>query len=536
MNSTMPEQTLPLGVSDFAGLRQDGLIYVDKTEMIARMAATRKGKFFLARPRRFGKSLLVSTFESLFKYGLRDFQGLAIEKQWDDKTYDVVRLDFSRAKQFATGEEFRLRLDSLLTQAFGNLGFAYSPDPLHTACDQLSGWLEKRTKSMLVLLIDEYDAPLTACLDKPELFEQVRSSLSDFYSVLKSNDSALRFLFITGITKYSKVSIFSELNNLNDITLDVEYGTLLGYTEEELGRYFGDYVAQAAEALELSPGELLTRMRERYDGYCFDGQASTHVYAPWSTLMFLSKPRNGLENYWIESGGQSSLLTNYVRSHSLKDPGQYGQMQKVDKDLLSISADVRTINDAVLLMQAGYLTIKAVRGDLVYLGYPNGEVAQTMAKFYAALMLKQQALEMISEGVIRSHLENGDVPAFVADVNKAFLAVDYRSYPVTDEYKCRAMVAMCLSGAGLFPQTEAHNALGRSDLEAVLGSTRWVMEFKFARKGDDPEALLTAALRQAAERRYGAQSPETRLMHLGLVFSEDKRQFVAYKARKAGAQ
>ncbi|MBQ9239805.1 MAG: PD-(D/E)XK nuclease domain-containing protein [Duodenibacillus sp.] len=121
-------------------------------------------------------------------------------------------------------------------------------------------------------------------------------------------------------------------------------------------------------------------------------------------------------------------------------------------------------------------------------------------------------------------------------INKAFLSLDYTNYPVADESKCRAMVAMCLSGAGLFPQTEAHNALGRSDLEAVLGSTRWVMEFKFARKGDDPETLLAAALKQAAERRYGAQSPETRLMHLGLVFSEDKRQFVAYKARKAGAQ
>ena len=206
---------LPVGMSGFDSLRQSRNIYVDKTRLIYQLAAKAGGKVFLARPRRFGKSLLVSTFESLFKHGLRDFQGLAIEKQWDDKTYDVVRLDFSRAKQFATGQEFRLRLDSLLTQAFGNLGFAYSPDPLHTACDQLSGWLEKRPKSMLVLLIDEYDAPLTACLDKPELFEQVRSSLSDFYSVLKSNDSALRFLFITGITKYSKVSIFSELNNLD---------------------------------------------------------------------------------------------------------------------------------------------------------------------------------------------------------------------------------------------------------------------------------------------------------------------------------
>ena len=402
MNSTTLEQTLPLGVSDFAGLRQDGLIYVDKTEMIARMAATRKGKFFLARPRRFGKSLLVSTFESLFKYGLKDFQGLAIEKQWDDKTYDVVRLDFSRAKQFATGQEFRLRLDSLLTQAFGNLGFAYSPDPLHTACDQLSGWLEKRPKSMLVLLIDEYDAPLTACLDKPELFEQVRSSLSDFYSVLKSNDAPLRFLFITGITRFSRSSIFSSaLNNINDITLDVEYGTLLGYTEEEVNRYFGDYVNQAAETLGMSADHMLDEMRLNYDGYCFDELASTHVYSPWSTLSFLKNPVVGLKNYWIESGGQLSLLMNFIKGHSLKDPDQYGRAQMIDKARLSMSADVRTIDDVALLTQAGYLTIKGLEDDAFVLGYPNREVAQAMAKLYTGILLQEKSLaEVGAAGIV----------------------------------------------------------------------------------------------------------------------------------------
>ena len=220
MNSTTPEQTLPLGVSDFAGLRRDGLIYVDKTEMIARMAATRKGKFFLARPRRFGKSLLVSTFESLFKYGLRDFQGLAIESLWKDKTYNVVRLDFSEVKNFSTVEEFKEGLLELLVSAFSSVGFRYERDSFLSVIRQLSGWLREQVPvSSVVLLIDEYDAPLTACLDQPELFEEVRKTLASFYAILKSNDGALRFLFITGITKYSKVSIFSELNNLNDIVL-----------------------------------------------------------------------------------------------------------------------------------------------------------------------------------------------------------------------------------------------------------------------------------------------------------------------------
>ena len=426
-----------------------------------------------------------------------------------------MRLDFSEVKNFSTVEEFKEGLLELLVSAFSSVGFRYERDSFLSVIRQLSGWLREQVPvSSVVLLIDEYDAPLTACLDQPELFEKVRKTLASFYAILKSNDGALRFLFITGITKYSKVSIFSEMNNLNDITLDVEYGTLLGYTKEELGRYFGDYIARAAEVLELSPGELLARMRERYDGYCFDGQALSHVYSPWSTLMFLTKPRNGLENYWIESGGQSSLLTSYVRSHSLKDPGQYGQLQKVDKDLLSISADVRAINDAVLLMQAG----------------PNGEVAQTMAKFYAALMLEKQALDMISEGVIRSHLEICDVPAFVADVNQAFLAIDYKEYPVTSEAKCRAMVSMFLNGAGLPTQSETHNALGRSDLEFTIGETHWVLEFKYAAGKANPEALLQKALSQMEGRMYGHQSGASRLMRVGIVFSEDKRQIVASRA------
>ena len=528
MNSTTPEQTLPLGISDFAKLRAGNKVYVDKTDMICRLA---KGdKYFLARPRRFGKSLLVSTFESLFKYGLRDFQGLAIESLWTDTTYNVVRLDFSETKNFTTGAEFQKRIDSVLTLAFGNVGFAYAPDPLHTVCDQLSDWLSKYPRNSLVLLIDEYDAPLTACLDKPDLFEQVRSSLSDFYSRLKKNDSALRFLFITGITKYSKVSIFSEMNNLNDITVDVEYGTLLGYTEEELVRYFGGYIAQAAEVLELPSEELLARMRERYDGYCFDGQALSHVYNPWSTLMFLTKPRNGLENYWIESGGQTSLLMNFIKSHSLKDPDQYGQPQVIEKTRLSMSADVKTIDDVVLLTQAGYLTIKSAEDGAIVLDYPNREVAQSMAKLYTSILLRERGLAEIGAAGVARCLRDNDVDAFVDRLNKAFLAIDYRSYPVTDEYKCRAMASVFLNGAGLPTRSETHNALGRSDLEFTTGQTHWVLEFKYAAGKDDPEELLQKALSQIEDRMYGRQSGASRLMRVGLVFSEEQRQIVAFKA------
>jgi len=534
MNNTTPELDLPLGNSDFALLRQNNKIYVDKTAMVHQLAKGVGNKVFIARPRRFGKSLLVSTFESLFKYGLRDFHGLAIEKLWQGQTYDTIRLDFSKLKDFSDAGDFEGQLGVFLSDALEvSLGEHLQAVNDARLINEFDKWLGKRSTSSVVLLIDEYDAPLTACLNQPTLFESIRKKLGRFYSILKSNDSALRFLFITGITKYSKVSIFSELNNLNDITLKHAYGTLLGYTEEEINRYFGDYVAQAATKLGMTPAEMLAAMRASYDGYCFDEQASTHVYAPWSTLNFLDSPEDGLKNYWIESGGQASLLTNYVRSHSLKDPTQYGNLQSVALNNLSISADISTLDDVVLLMQAGYLTIKAVEYGTTYLDYPNREVAESMAQYYTQVVLKRRNLAQIGAGDIIECLKREDADTFVDRLNKAFLAIDYTGYPVTDEYKCCAMAAMFLAGAGLPAMSQTHNALGRSDLEAVLGSTRWVLEFKFARPGDDPEALLAEALSQAESRQYGAQSSETRLMHMGLVFSEDKRQFVAYGAREA---
>lgn len=285
---------LPLGSSDFAALRSQGQIYVDKTALIYEIASKRQ-KFFLSRPRRFGKSLLISTFESLFKYGLRDFKGLAIEKLWkDENTYNVVRLDFSEAKNFRNLEEFSARLTSVLSRGFSNCGFSYRENPIETVSDQLSDWLKTIPLNSLVLLIDEYDAPLTSCLSNRDLFEDVRTRLSDFYSKIKSNDGAVRFFFMTGITKFNKTSIFSELNNFSDLTLDVDFGTLLGYTHDEVEQYFGAYLDRASELLNKPRKELLSELTNCYDGFCFERSATQHVFSPWSVLKFLSSPRNGL--------------------------------------------------------------------------------------------------------------------------------------------------------------------------------------------------------------------------------------------------
>ena len=213
---------LPLGRSTFSALRAKNEIYVDKTDLIYRLAC-HDSKIFLVRPRRFGKSLLVSTFESLFKYGLRDFKGLMIEEFWKDKTYPVIRLDFSELKEFDSVEQFSTNFNEMLRLKFAAAGFACEKNEPFLIL-KLSDWLSGVGSSSLVILVDEYDAPLTAYLDQPELFAGVRSVMSQFFLTLKANEGCQRFFFMTGITKFSSTSIFSAFNNLQDISLDPFYG------------------------------------------------------------------------------------------------------------------------------------------------------------------------------------------------------------------------------------------------------------------------------------------------------------------------
>ena len=522
---------LPLGSSDFATLRLRDQIYVDKTTLIYEIASKAE-KFFLSRPRRFGKSLLISTFESLFKNGLRDFKGLAIERLWKDTgTYKVVRLDFSEAKNFQNLDEFYLQFKGILLAAFKPHGFHYDLNAVETLCTQLSAWLKTIPLNSLVLLIDEYDAPLTACLSNTDLFEEVRDELSNFYAIIKSNDAAVRFFFMTGITKFSKTSIFSELNMLTILTMDPMFGTLLGYTEEELKHYFKGYLDRACEVLNCSEEDLLLQLRTNYDGFCFDEDASTHVYAPWSTLNFLNRPSRGFQNYWYESAGNPTALQQYLKSHSLREPKDYFKPKFVSIPVLQATAtDSAHIDDLVLLTQAGYLTIKEVGTDSFLVGYPNKEVADSLAWLYRDRLLSSQSVDQLGAMHLRSDLLQGNADSVIRQINKLFLAADYKKYPVTDETTCRNYMQLFLTlGAYVRTYAELHNALGRSDLELETADLHWVFEIKFLRKESDKEGerLLDEAVDQIRERHYGeADLSGKKLIRVAVVFSEKERQFI----------
>lgn len=521
-------KSLPLGTASFERLRLTNQLYVDKTDLIFRLAS-KSEKFFLTRPRRFGKSLLLSTFASLFRNGIQHFSGLAIESAWKDTTYTVVTIDLSSVKNFTCLEDFNYKLASTLAESFGTAGFQVNQESPLRLISQISAWLNAQPISSLVLLIDEYDAPLTACLGNRALFDAVRLHLADFFSVIKTNDACLRFVFMTGITKFNQTGIFSELNNFTDISLFPEFGSLLGYTDSDIKTYFSDYIRSAAEKLHMSESCVYSQLQKNYDGFCFEESASVHVYAPWSVLNFLSWPSPEFKNYWIASGGMITLLSRYLDSHSLKAPEEYGKEQQIPLSYLSASADFDGINDKVLLTQTGYLTIKARNNDTFFVGYPNKEVADSMAKLYEGILLKNKTLTQVGAGNLTCAAQNGNIADFFKTVNRAFDAIDYANYPIREEKHCQAYLQIFLAGAGLDVVAEKHNVLGRSDLEFIVGDLHWVLELKFLKsKGPSDRELLEEALEQLRKRRYGLTGKE-RTLRVAAVFSEASRTFVLWQ-------
>ncbi len=524
---------LPLSISDFSELRRQGKIYVDKTEQIYSLARKTE-KFFLARPRRFGKSLLVSTFDSLFRHGAGGFSGLYIENKWgEERSYNVVRLDFSRVKKFSSVDDFKEKFRAYLKSAccFGDRPFE---ERTSVTATNFEIWLRQFPLGSVVLLIDEYDAPLTACLSDAELFERVRDELTDFYAVVKSNDGFFRFVFMTGITKFNQTGIFSELNHLADISLDKRYSTLLGYTTEEINKYFSDFIDQSCALLDVSRDNLLKSLEENYDGYCFDGMDEPgdvrRVYAPWSVLKFFSQPKQGFKNYWIESAGKATVLLQYIQDHSLKDPLEYAEERTIDYDDLASSSDLDSINDVALLVQAGYLTIHRREENLFWVGYPNREVAVSMASLYTKLLLGRKSLGNAGAQHLALALKEGDVDLAADQFNKAYIGIDYKQFPIHNESTCRAILQVLLTGAGFETLSEKHNALGRSDLEFDAGKYHWVIELKFISSKESEQAIdrtLKEAINQMRDRRYGMNS-QRQLIRMALVYNKMTRQFVRW--------
>ena len=389
---------LPNAVKDFEKLITEGRIYVDKSDLIYSLAINNSQPIFLSRPRRFGKSLLVSTFEYLFKQRLDLFKGLKIENLWKDQcTYKVIHLDFANAKA-NNQTEFNEVFCELLSNEFNKNGLKVDIPKSNSPRNLYFKFINECQKNEVVLLIDEYDAPLTNLMDDKNEFEKIRKDLSYFYDCVKANSEKLRFLFITGVTRYSNTSIFSAFNDLYDISLNSNYGSLLGYTDTEIDTYFGDYLKEFALQLNTSYEDVKTNLKENYDGYCFEETASVHVYNTWSVISFINgfnKDSLPYKPYWSTSGAYSSLVMNFikdisnlnqVKQHSFNllqnlnslDNGIVLRFEQLNKASNPIKMDPR-----VLMYQAGYLTIKESLPGGAKFGIPNLELQKYLyTNFY----------------------------------------------------------------------------------------------------------------------------------------------------------
>ena len=355
--------------------------------------------------------------------------------------------------------------------------------------------------------------------------------MSELFLTLKSNEGCLRFFFMTGITKLSNTSIFSAFNNLEDISLYPKYGTLLGYTEEEIKHFFQDYLSRAAKQLSLTESQMMEQLRNHYDGFSFDQNASSHVYCPWSVLKFFNYPELGFENYWYASGGQPSVLKKYLMSHSLEKPTNFDQVKQVRLSELNAAQQYNDLSIDVLLTQSGYLTIKTVlKNGYAVLGYPNQEVALSMAQLYSDELLKGKPLEEPQGPMISDIMVNGSTEEVVLAFNQVVNSIDYQRYPIVDEASCRAYLQVLLIGAAMMPSVEIHNAHGRSDMEVRAGNRHWVFEFKYASTDAEVETLLTEAVVQIQSQHYGERVFNRNQIRVALVFNAKRRQFTAWQA------
>ena len=482
---------LPIGLQDFGGLRRNGFLYVDKTEGIYQLAT--EGKYyFLSRPRRFGKSLLVSTLAELFQGHRELFEGLWIHDRWDwQQTHPVLDFRFNNASYKVIGlEAFLTEELALQAEAFGIdlQGSAYPSQLRH-----LIVTLAKQHRQVVVL-IDEYDKPILDYLHDIPQAQANREVLKNFYSVLKPLDPHLRLVLLTGVSKFSRVSIFSELNNLLDLTLHPRYTTLVGYTQGELEHYFADRIDQ------LSPRfggreALLAQVRQWYNGYSWD--ATHYVYNPFSVLNFFDQGR--FQNFWFETGTPTFLikLLNRERKYDLENVQA--------RPLVFSSFELERIQPLALLFQTGYVTIKAVDNDQVYtLSYPNYEVKDSLLQYLLAEYSHQYPSDTsLLAFQMKQALEQDDLPAFVAALNSLFASIPYQIFIADKEAYYHSVTFLALSLVGSFVQVEVSQAKGRPDAVVHTPETIYVLEFKL---NASAEAVLEQIRQQATPPRTSTKA------------------------------
>ena len=504
---------LPIGIQTFEDIRTQGYLYVDKTALVWQIANSGK-PYFLSRPRRFGKSLLLSTFEAYFSGKKELFEGLVVEKleeKWEK--YPILHLDLNARKY-----EYPEDLVAMLNQYLEKWESVYGAEKQDRAPEERFAYVIQRayeqTGKGVVVLVDEYDKPLLQAMHNDSLLEAYRNILKAFYGVLKSKDSCLRFIFLTGVTKFSKVSVFSDLNQLNDISMDYDFGTICGITHQELTLTFEPEIELLAKVNEISKEEVVSKMTKQYDGYHFHPYAEG-VFNPFSVLSAFYKKEFG--NYWFQTGTPTFLVKS---------------LQKADYDLRTlmdgVEADAETFteyraeanNPIPLIYQSGYLTIKDFDKEfkMYTLGFPNDEVRygflNFLVPFYTPITDDKKNFYIMK---FVKELEKGEVDAFMQRFEAFFADFPYELNDKTERHY-QVIVYLIFKLMGQFTQAEVHSAKGRAD--AVVQTKDYVYIFEFKLNGTAEEALL-----QIEEKGYAApfKGDSRQLMKVGVEFSVETR-------------
>lgn len=488
---------LPLGIQTFSEIRKEDMVYVDKTAYVWKLVSTNK-YHFLSRPRRFGKSLMVSTLESYFRGERELFRGLEIsqhEKDW--RVYPVVRIDLSKAKYLAEGElENGLRQIVLDQARMHQLTLSGSDSTL--LFGDLLRQLARRDKNVVVL-VDEYDKPLVNVLDIPEVFESNRMLLNSFYGILKAHDEHLRFVFLTGISRFSKVNVFSGLNNLLDISLAAEYAGIVGFSQQEVETNFPDYLERLATQFELSRSEMLENLRVRYNGYSWDGETS--YYNPISLMNAFSTQK--LDTYWFKTATPSFLYQSLVRDNidpqELVNPGDF--------DLTGYARADGSVPIIPLLFQTGYLTIDRIEridyDEFYHLRYPNQEVEQSFLTLSAAAFKDVDINDVgRSNFHIKRALLNGDLET-VYRLTQAYLSDIPSRLRTERESYYHSMVYFLYRMLGMRLLLEKEMDRGRIDAVLEMAERVYIFEFKYGKPNTvKPETLSRRALKQIKTNHY----------------------------------
>lgn len=510
--------------SDFEDLIKGNYLYVDKTEFIWNLVKSYKGVYFMARPRRFGKSLTVSTLETIFEGKKELFKGLAIyNKDYDWPTYPVIHLDFANFKS-SKPEKIEAFLNDKLTMVAEKFKLELKGASSATRFENLINDIFAK-HGKVVILVDEYDKPILESLGEPHL-KDVLETLKAFYTCIKSADKNERFVFITGVSKFSHVSLFSGMNNPTDLTMRSEYATMFGYTEKEFESYFAEYIDVAFQKLNMSRDEFLQAMKKMYDGYRFSKNAET-VYNPVSVARFFDSQEPEFLNFWFETG-----TPTFVLDYCKKTKFDFEKLLTEAVPQLSLSAyEIDNINPLPLLLQTGYLTIKDSftrnRRTYYHMHFPNDEVAWAFEVYLlnAYTGTPTQDISALASD-LADNIATGNADGIKELIKNFFAKIPY-NIQLEDEKYYQSLFYAIFVLLNVDIAAEACTNKGRIDATAAAGDWRFIFEFKLNKTAEK-------ALDQIEEKEYYQKYSRDgkRIMIVGANFDFKKRQLTDWIAKE----